>query len=218
MMKKMMFFVAVAMVMVACGGNKTQSEDAEASAAPVDSLMKTEETIEKPQTERQAQKPNLWTVKAVETQLRACFAEVNRMAEGDGINVGLLDGKYCSKDFLELKGNLEKKVQKGEVMFDGDEGYHWTLGIGTPMTVDSLKAELLTRDQAQAEVWLVDGHENRGYVELTLYLEDGAWKIHNWIDSDVYPFGALFNWMQSVYDGYSDDEETDGDSTAVETE
>ena len=88
-----MFFVAVAMVMVACGGNKTQSEDAEASAAPVDSLMKTEETIEKPQTERQAQKPNLWTVKAVETQLRACFAEVNRMAEGDGINVGLLDGK-----------------------------------------------------------------------------------------------------------------------------
>jgi hypothetical protein len=23
----------------------------------------------------------------------------------------------------------------------------------------------------------------------------------------VYPFGALFNWMQSVYDGETDDEE-----------
>ena len=218
MMKEMMFFVAAAMVLAACGSSKAQSDDAEANAAPVDSLVEANVTVKKPASVSRAQKPNLWTVSAVETQLRACFAEVNRMAEGDGINVGLLDGKYCSKDFLELKGNLEKKVQKGEVKFEGDEGYHWTLGIGTPMTVDSLKAELLTRDQAKAELWLVDGHENRGYVELTLYLEDGAWKIHNWIDSDVYPFGALFNWMQSVYDGYADDEETDGDSTTVDTE
>jgi len=40
-------------------------------------------------------------------------------------------------------------------------------------------------------------------------LENGAWKIHNWIDTDVYPFGALFNWMQNVYDGNYDDEEVE---------
>ena len=46
-----------------------------------------------------------------------------------------------------------------------------------------------------------------GAEDRFVKLEDGAWKIHNWIDTDVYPFGALFNWMQSVYDGETDDEE-----------
>ena len=149
----------------------------------------------------------MWTEKAVEKQIQACFEDVNKMAASDGIDIGLLDNKYCSKDYLELKGNLEKKIQKGEVMFEGDHGHHWTAGIATPIFVDSLKAELMSKEQAQAEVWLKDSCDNRGYMELELYLEDGAWKIHNWIDDDAYPFGALFNWMQSVYDGETDDEE-----------
>ena len=92
-------------------------------------------------------------------------------------------------------------------MFEGDHGHHWTAGIATPIFVDSLKAELMSNEQAQAEVWLKDSCDNRGYMELELYLENGAWKIHNWIDTDVYPFGTLFNWMQNVYDGNYDDEE-----------
>lgn len=204
---KMIFIAVAAMVMVACGGNQAHGGEAEALSAPVDSLVKTVEASEESEAQPKAKMPNLWTTKAVETQIRACFEEVNKMAAGDGIDVGLLDKKYCSKDFLQLKNDLEKKIQKGEVMFDGDEGYHWTADIGTPVIVDSIKAELMTRDQAQAEVWLKDEHDRRGYMELALYLEDGAWKIHNWIDTDVYPFGALFNWMQSVYDGETDDEE-----------
>jgi len=203
----MIFIAVAAMVMVACGGNQAHGGEAEALSAPVDSLVKTVEASEESEAQPKAKMPNLWTTKAVETQIRACFEEVNKMAAGDGIDVGLLDKKYCSKDFLQLKNDLEKKIQKGEVMFDGDEGYHWTADIGTPVIVDSIKAELMTRDQAQAEVWLKDEHDRRGYMELALYLEDGAWKIHNWIDTDVYPFGALFNWMQSVYDGETDDEE-----------
>lgn len=203
----MIFIAVAAMVMVACGGNQAHGGEAEALSAPVDSLVKTVEASEKSEAQPKAKTPNLWTTKAVETQIRACFEEVNKMAAGDGIDVGLLDKKYCSKDFLQLKNDLEKKIQKGEVMFDGDEGYHWTADIGTPVIVDSIKAELMTRDQAQAEVWLKDEQDRRGYMELALYLEDGAWKIHNWIDTDVYPFGALFNWMQSVYDGETDDEE-----------
>ena len=207
-MKKMMLLFAVeAMVMAACGGNQAQGGEAEVLSAPVDSLVKTVGASEVSEVKPKAKAPNRWTEKAVETQIRACFAEVNKMAAGDGIDVGLLDNKYCSKDFLQLKNDLEKKIQKGEVAFDGDEGYHWTADIGTPFVVDSVKAELMTRDQAQAEVWLKDEHDRRGYLELALYLEDGTWKIHNWIDDNVYPFGALFNWMQSVYDGDADDEE-----------
>ena len=134
------------------------------------------------------------------------------MAAEDVIDIDMLDDKYCSRDFLTLKRQLEKKIQKGEVMFEGDQGHHWTAGLATPITVDSLTAELLTRDQAQAEVWLIDENQNRGYMELTMYLEDGAWKVHNWIDTDVYPFGALFNWMQNVFDGYTDDEEVDDET------
>jgi hypothetical protein len=28
------------------------------------------------------------------------------------------------------------------------------------------------------------------------------WKIHNWEDTDVYPFGSLFQWMQNTLDGH----------------
>lgn len=204
-----MFFFVATVMMVACGSNKFQGGEADASSAPVDSLTKTEEV--KPAPASVVKEPNMWTEPAVEAQIRACFAEVNRMAAADGIDVGKLDRKYCSKDFLELKSLLEKKVQKGEVSFDGDEGYHWTAGIAAPMTVDSVKPELLTRDQARAEVWLRDERDSTAYFELNLYLENGAWKIHNWVDTDVYPFGALFNWMQNVYDGNYDDEEVEED-------
>lgn len=207
MMVKKFVFVAVAMVMVACNSNKVQGDDAEMAATPVDTLVKPVQASEVPESRPKAKGPNMSTEQAVEKQIRACFDDVNTMAANDGIDIGLLDSKYCSKDYLELKDNLEKKIQKGEVMFEGDEGHHWTAGIATPIIVDSLKAELLSREQAQAEVWLKDSCDSRGYMELELYLENGAWKIHNWIDANVYPFGALFQWMQNVYDGYSDDDE-----------
>jgi hypothetical protein len=168
-------------------------------------VVKPDEAPVKTVKQRKTKSPNLWTTQAVEAQIRACFAEVNQMAAGEGVNVEVLDSKYCSKDFLELKMHLSQKVQKGEVEFQGDEGYHWTADIGTPIIVDSVKAELLSREQAQAEVWLKDEHDKTGYLELALYLEDGAWKIHNWIDTDLYPFGALFHWMQNAYDGTMDD-------------
>ena len=116
-------------------------------------------------------------------------------------------GMFCSKDFLELQDQLYAKVRESQVMFDGDEGHHWTAEVGSPVTVDSIKSELLTGDQAQAEVWLKDKRDNKGHLEINLYLEDGAWKIHDWIDTDVYPFGSLFAWMQHVLDGNLDNNE-----------
>jgi len=209
-MKKILVFIAAAsLVLTACSGSDVHGGSVATFSVPADSLVKSGEAPVETVKQRKDKSPNLWTTSAVEKQIRACFDEVNKMAASDGIDIGVLDDKYCSKDYLELKGNLQKKIQKGEVMFDGDEGHHWTAGIATPIIVDSLKAELLTKEQAQAEVWLKDSSNHRGYMELALYLENGAWKIHNWIDTDVYPFGALFNWMQNVYDGNYDDEEVE---------
>ena len=195
-MKKLLIVVVGVLTMTACG-NKTKGGEAIDSTL-VDSLM-TDSVV--------LGVSDLWTVDAVEAQIRLCFDEVNKMAEADGIYINRLDSMFCSKDFLELQDQLYAKVRESQVMFDGDEGHHWTAEVGSPVTVDSIKSELLTGDQAQAEVWLKDKRGNKGHLEMNLYLEDGAWKIHDWIDTDVYPFGSLFTWMQHVIDGNDNDGE-----------
>ena len=197
-MKKLLIVVVGVLTMAACG-NKTKGGEAVDSTL-VDSLM-TDSVV--------LGVTDLWTVDAVEAQIRLCFDEVNKMAEADGIYINRLDSMYCSKDFLELQDQLFAKVREGQLMFDGDEGHHWTAGVGSPVTVDSIKSELLTGDQAQAEVWLKDKRGNKGHLEMNLYLEDDAWKIHNWIDADVYPFGSLFTWMQKILDGQTSFDENE---------
>ena len=197
-MKKLLIVVVGVLTMAACG-NKTKGGEAVDSTL-VDSLM-TDSVV--------LGVTDLWTVDAVEAQIRLCFDEVNKMAEADGIYINRLDSMFCSKDFLELQDQLYAKVRESQVMFDGDEGHHWTAGVGSPVTVDSIKSELLTGDQAQAEVWLKDKRGNKGHLEMNLYLEDDAWKIHNWIDADVYPFGSLFTWMQKILDGQTSSDENE---------
>lgn len=216
MMKKIVILLAAAALTTACGSNQAGDATAGTDVSPVDSVVKA-------RTEKKAQKavrsaPTPLSEQAVEAQLRSCYAEVNRMAAAGDIDVDRLDRKYCSTDFRDLKDKLGKKVQKGEVRFDGDEGYHWTAGIAVPLTVDSVRALLVTAEQAQAELWLTDDGGNKGYLEVTLYFEDGMWKFHDWIDDEVYPYGALFSWMQSLYDGETDAEETEEETPAEDGE
>lgn len=191
--------IAVASLMVGACGNKTKDGEAFADSTFVDSLAIVADSV-------QFEYPDQWTVEAVECQIRACFEEVNRMSSQDGIDINRLDSMFCSEDFLQLQANLYEKVREssGKMMFDGDEGYHWLAGLGTPIKVDSVKGELLTGEMAQAEVWLTDEQKNKAFLELNLYLENGKWKIHNWKDTDVYPFGGLFQWMQNVLDGHTE--------------
>lgn len=200
-MRKILIIAVAALMVTACG-NKTKGGEVLADSTIVDSLALVADSV-------QLEYPDQWTVEAVEGQIRACFEEVNRMSDGAGIDISRLDSMFCSEDFLQLQANLYKKVResKGEVMFDGDEGYHWLAGLGTPIKVDSVKGELLTGEMAQAEVWLTDEHKNKAFLELNLYLENGIWKIHNWEDTDVYPFGGLFQWMQNIFDGHTNPDE-----------
>ena len=199
-MKKIGFLTAViTILLMASCGKKTQGEVTSIDSTMFDSVMVADSV--------KFESSEIWTVEAVEAQIRACFVEVNKMASDDGIDITRLDRMFCSKDFLELQDELYKKVRENQVMFDGDDGHHWLAGIASPSTIDSIKAELLTGDQAQAEVWLKDNYGRKGYLKMNLYLENGAWKVHNWIDDDIYPCGALYNWMQRVLDGNTNDEE-----------
>lgn len=175
---KRLCLIGFALIVLAACGHKTQVQESTADSTVMDPAM-------------------------VEAQVRACFDTVNKMGEKGAVNITQLDSMFCSKDFLELQGKLYKKVResKGATMFDGDEGHHWLPGIGTPLTIDTVMTELVSDELAQAEVWLKDEHGNQGHLNLTLYLEDDVWKIHNWTDKDVYPSGSLFEWMWHIFNG-----------------
>ena len=116
MKRKMIFIAVAAIVMAACGGNKIQGDEAQVDPVMLDTLTKVE--VPKEKVVIAPKKKNLWNKEAVDAQIRACFAEVNKMSDGV-IDIEKLDEMFCSKDFLELKSMLEKKISKGEVMFEG---------------------------------------------------------------------------------------------------
>ena len=158
-MKKLLIVLVAALTIAACG-NKTKGGEV-VDSTRVDSLM-TDSVV--------LGLGDLWSIEAVEAQIRVCFDEVNRMSADGGIDINRLDSMFCSKDFLELQSRLYAKVHESQVR-------------------------------------LKDKRGNEGHMAMNLYLEDGAWKAHNWIDTDVYPFGTLFNWMQKVLDGNGNDGE-----------
>ena len=114
--------------------------------------------------------PEVWSVEAVEAQIRVCFEEVNKMAVDYPIDIEALDKMFCSKDFLALEDSLYKKVRENKAMFDGDGGHHWLADVASPSKIDSIKAELLTGDQAHADVWLSDEYGRKGYLNIIIYL------------------------------------------------
>ena len=81
-MKKLLIVVVGVLTMAACG-NKTKGGEAVDSTL-VDSLM-TDSVV--------LGVTDLWTVDAVEAQIRLCFDEVNKMAEADGIYINRLDSR-----------------------------------------------------------------------------------------------------------------------------
>ena len=194
-MKKLGFLTSVlTILLMASCSNKTRNEEITADSTQVDSAMVADDDSY-----------DIWTVEAVDAQIRACFDEVNKKAIDNSIDIIDLDQMFCSKDFLELEEQLYKEKKENKVMFEDDNGFHWLADIASPSTLDSINVELLAGNQAQAKAWLNDEYGRKGYLEMILYLEDGAWKIHDWINDDIYPSGTLYKWMQNLLD---DDKET----------
>jgi len=193
-MKKLVFLTsAITILLMASCSNKTRSEEIAADSTQADPAMVAEEVA--------LDSHEIRTVEAVDAQIRACFDEVNKKAIDYPIDIIGLDKMFCSKEFLELEEQLYKKKKENKVMFEDDNGFHWLADIASPSTIDSINVELSAGDQAQAKVWLNDEYGRNGYLEMILHLEDGTWKIHDWINDEIYSPGTFYKWMQNLLDG-----------------
>lgn len=189
-MKKFLFFAAVLM-MAACG-SKTGNNANGADSTVQDSVLTTETALSTEETEADIQK-------TIETQLQTVYAKLHEMdASGNGININELDQQFCSEEFLRLQKEVYKKSENAtscEEAFS-DEGWRWFPDISAAQTVDSVSVELIGQDRAEAKFRLTDKRGFKAHQHLVMLLENGQWKIHNWIDPEAFPEGNYLDWMK----------------------
>ena len=191
-MKKVLFFIAIsAMVatMVSCG-NKTAKGGDNDSTAIADSIV----------TEVPAESAELWTEEAVEAQIRKMYDRLNDMDKNGVINIVTLENEFCSSYYLNLRNAIHKAIKDAtgdDQMFFGDEeGYRFLAGMATPMEIESIKADLLTGDMAQAQVRFKGADEENGFMRLELDLENGAWRVKNFDQPEAFGPGGILKIME----------------------
>ena len=191
-MKKVLFFIAIlAMVatMVSCG-NKTAKDGDNDSTAIADSIV----------TEVSAESAELWTEEAVEAQIRKMYDRLNDMDKNGVINITTLEDEFCSSYYLNLRNAIHKAIKDAtgdDQMFFGDEeGYRFLAGMATPMEIESIKADLLTGDMAQAQVRFKGADEENGFMRLELDLENGAWRVKNFDQPEAFGPGGILKIME----------------------
>ena len=190
-MKKFLFSAAV--LMIAACGSKTGNNANGADSTVQDTISSTvQNTIPATETEADLQK-------AIETQLQTIYGKLCEMdASGHGINVNELDQQFCSEEFLKLQKEVYKKSENAtscEEAFS-DEGWRWFPDISAAQTVDSVSVELIGQDRAEAKFRLTDKRGFKAHQHLVMLLENGQWKIHNWIDPEAFPEGNYLDWMK----------------------
>ena len=181
------FAILVAIGTMAACGSKTAKGGDNDSTAQADSAVQT------------AAQTDLWTEEAVEAQIRKIYDRINEMNKQGSVDISQLEDEFCSSYFLDLRNAIAKHDEqaKGDMRFMGDEGYHWLLGLKLPMKIDKINCELLTEDQAGANVFFEgreeeDDRATNGYIHLLLWLEDGQWRINNFEEPEIYgPSGYL---------------------------
>lgn len=182
-MKKLFIFVA-ALVMAACG-SKTGSNASDVDSIAQDSVLTADAEAD--------------LKKAVEAQLQTIFSKLREMdASGNGINISELDKQFCSEEFLSLQKAVFEKSEKAtspEQAFS-DEGWRWFPDISAAQTVDSVSVKLIGQDRAEAKFRLTDKRGFKAHQHLVMLLENGQWKIHNWIDAEAFPEGNYLDWMK----------------------
>ena len=197
-MRKIIFFAiaAAAVVMASCGSNSKSGTGEEA------------DSVEVARVEAAAANSELWSEEVVEKQVREMFSVLNDQYEKDGYtDCSALDIQYCTKYYLSLVSRIrEYDIDAvGDMRFMGDEGWHWSFGIVPPYIVENVKVDLLSGDQAQAQVRFVsagvgkaadDEDEYTAGTTMILWLEDGQWKINNWLDPEVYSDNGYLGMME----------------------
>ena len=188
-MKKVLLSIAIVAVvatMVSCG-NKTAKGSDNDSTAVADSAVATA-TVE------------LWSEEAVEAQIRKMYDRLNEMGRKGEINIAKLEDEFCSGFYLNLRNAISKAIKGAtgdDQMFFGDEeGYRFFAGMSTPMEIESIKADLLTGDMAQAQVRFKGADEENGFMRLELDLENGAWRVKNFDQPEAFGSGGILKMME----------------------
>ena len=188
-MKKVLLsfaIVAVTAIMASCG-NKTAKGGDNDSTAVADSAVTMAPT-------------ELWTEEAVEAQIRKMYERLNDMDKNGVINIVTLEDEFCSSYYLNLRNAIHKAIKGAtgdDRMFFGDEeGYRFLAGMATPMEIESIKADLLTGDMAQAQVRFKGADEENGFMRLELDLENGAWRVKNFDQPEAFGPGGILKMME----------------------
>ena len=122
---------------------------------------------------------------AVFSQVSKMYERLNQMGESGEIDLGKLEQEFCTKYYLDLKERIAQYDENatGDMRFMGDEGYHWLLGQALPLTIQDLNAQILSDNEAIAQIRFDGGDEDDpcgvAHVDTNIQADDDD---HN--DSD----------------------------------
>lgn len=187
-MKKVFFSIAIVTLfatIVSCG-NKTAKGGDNDSTAVADSVATAPD--------------ELWTVEAVEAQVRKMYDRLNDMDKNGIVNIRGLEDEFCTSYYVGLRNAISKTLT--EAMGDDhffmadEEGFRFLAGMNTPLEIENITAELLTGDMAQAQVRFKGSDEEKGFMRLELDFENGQWRVKNFDQPEAFGPGGYLKIMQ----------------------
>ena len=188
-MKKVLFSIAIVVViasMVSCGNKTAKGGDSD-STAVADSAVT-------------AAPEEFWTTEAVEAQVRKIYDRLNDMDKNGIVNIRQLENEFCTSYYLGLRDAISKSLTEAmgdDSMFLGDEeGYRFFAGMGTPLEIETIKADLLTGNMAQAQVRFKGADEENGFMRLELDFENGQWRVKNFDQPEAFGPGGYLKIME----------------------
>lgn len=186
-MKKVLLFISAVLMLSACGNKTSQGSDND-STELADSVVGIAPA-------------ELWTEEAVEARIRKMYDRLNDMDKNGVINIVTLEDEFCSSYYLNLRNAIHKAIKDAtgdDRMFFGDEeGYRFLAGMATPLEIESIKAELLTGNMAQAQVRFKGADEENGFMRLELDMENDEWRVSNFDQPEAFGPGGI---MKIMYD------------------
>ena len=198
-MKKVVFSIAIVAVvatMASCGSKTPKGGDNDSTAV----LSEQSDQVGVADSTVASAPEELWTVEAVETQVRKIYDRLNDMDKNGIVNIRQLEDEFCTSYYLGLRNAISKSLidaMGDDHMFLGDEeGYRFFAGMGTPLEIETIKADLLTGDMAQAQVRFKGADEENGFMRLELDFENGQWRVKNFDQPEAFGPGGYLKIMQ----------------------
>lgn len=182
-MKKILygFAIATALTAASCGNTAQKSSDSDST------------------TTVQAEESKPTNEDVIAAQVAKIYDRINEMNASGVVDLGQLEQEFCTNYFLALKDRIEQYDEnaQGDMRFMGDEGYHWLVDQSLPLVVEQITPQLLSETEALAQIRFVsDDEDDVKGMTLKLQLEDGTWKVSNWLDPEVYEEGGYVSMLE----------------------